>query len=122
MSDEKRHISRRADDSVSKAELGEFVAHIDGRLAAQDTILTEQNEILEDQNRALKRINDALFAEDANNANSQPGLMYTARNIDAHIRTVCKVGRWMRGMAVAGGTLLVSAAAAKTALKALGLM
>ena len=116
MSDEKRHISRRADDSVSKAELGEFVAHIDRRLGVQDEILVQQNTILEGQNDTLKSINQALFAKDSENPNGQPGLMTTARNIDSHITTVCRIGRWLRNTILSLAGLIVTVVAAARAL------
>jgi hypothetical protein len=72
---------RRQPGHVTRREFTDFVHHF--------------ADYRDETKGVLDQITTALFAEDDQNQNKQPGLMHTARNIDNHIRTVCNIAKWI---------------------------
>lgn len=77
---DRRRESRSPDGPICRGEFDRFV-----------------DKTIEYRDKAegiLTRLETALFAPDSGNANGQPGLMVTARNIDQHITAVCNITKW----------------------------
>ncbi|CAB4145068.1 hypothetical protein UFOVP891_33 [uncultured Caudovirales phage] len=100
---------RRSGQLVTRDEFSQYA---DAAQKQRDSI----NARLDEGDVKINKISTALFATDENNCNGQAGLMVTARNIDNHIKTVCKIGHWAVKSIIGGCGLIAAVVAAAHAL------
>lgn len=68
----------------------------------------EVRETLDLHSERLEKMDVALFAPDADNEHGQPGLMHTARRLNAHLDVMCNIAKAAKHIAVATVSGLVA--------------